>query len=182
MKKIVLYGLAGSGKSTSASIVKEFYRLRDLRVEVVKLAQPLYELQQHFYQIAGCKIDFYDQDQPLLENIATQLRSISSTSLVDYFKYRMKEVEADVVINDDLRDPHVDYPALKQEGFIFIRVRCPEEIRIERLKMRGDKSVVINSKSTAQLDLIKPDYIVDNCTIDIQDLQKKIYTILEELQ
>lgn len=182
MKKIVIYGLAGSGKSTSAGLVQKFFAQKKLDVTVIKLAQPLYELQEQFYKKAGIEISFYNQDQILLESIANHLRRISSSSLVDNFKARIKRTKADVIINDDLRDPHVDYPVLKEEGFIFIRIKCKENFRRERLKQRGDKSTVINSKSTAEIDLIKPDYVVNNDTTNIDDLRKKIFSILEGIE
>ena len=41
-----------------------------LRAEVIKLAEPLYSLQQDFYRHAGLQIGSYEQDQHLLTTIA----------------------------------------------------------------------------------------------------------------
>jgi hypothetical protein len=51
-----------------------------------------------------------------------------------------KVAEADVILNDDLRDVHVDYPALQALGFSFVRVRCDEPVRLRRLAGRSDLS------------------------------------------
>lgn len=181
MKKIVVYGLAGSGKSTTAGIVRDYYTQRGKSVEIVKLAKPLYDLQQRFYATAGAAIRYDDQDQPLLETIATQLRRISETSLADDFRRRLKEVRCDVVVNDDLRDPYVDYPALYNESFVFIRVKCPEELRIRRLQARADKEAVVDSESTRNIDLIQPHYVIMNDSTQVEDLQAKIHAVLEAI-
>lgn len=182
MEKIVLYGLSGSGKSTSAHIVKEYFEGRGLRVEVLKLSEPLYELQREFYSQAGRAIHYYDQDQPLLELIADRLRLINSTSLVDHFMGRLNQSEADVILNDDLRDPFIDYPSLKEQGFIFLRIRCSEELRLDRLVGRSNKSTVLHSKSTADIEMIRPDYEIWNEHSGLDNLKKCIVSVLEGIK
>ncbi|MCL6451614.1 MAG: ATP-binding protein [Acetobacteraceae bacterium] len=181
MIKLVLFGHTGSGKSTSARLAQEFFRSRGLSVAVLKLAEPLYELQGRFYELAGRPIDHYAQDQVLLEMIAAQLRRISPTSLVDHFLARLERTQADVVINDDLRDFETDYRALKAHGFRFIRVRCCEEVRLRRLGMRRDLTVEAHSATTAQIDLIEPDFVVDNSTDDVEELRRTLSGVLERL-
>lgn len=181
MIKLVFYGLSGSGKSTSAHVALDYYQTLGLQVEMAKLAQPLYELQQKFYRVAGKQIGFYEQDQVLLEAIATQLRRISPTSLVDDLMRRLSSLKADVVINDDLRDPHVDYPFLKEQGFKFIRIWCNEEVRLQRLRQRRHLSVVMQSASTAEIDRIVPDVVIDNSAGSLDELRSRIYDVLERL-
>jgi cytidine deaminase len=182
MIKLVIYGLTGSGKSSSAGIVRSYFTSRGRTVAVLKLAQPLYELQQQFYQAAGQTIGMYEQDQVLLEIIATQLRRISPTSLAEHFLARLALVDADVVLNDDLRDAQIDYPMLKQQGFRFIRIACPETVRLQRLQQRKDISVVTHSATTIALDQIEPDVVVDNASSNMADLQAKIHAVLPTLR
>jgi hypothetical protein len=157
-------------------MVEDFFADRSMRVGRVKLAQPLYDLQAEFYRIAGVPIGPYEQDQKLLETIATQLRRLSPTSLIDDFERRMKSLDGcDVVLNDDLRDPHVDYPRLLDLGFRFVRIRCDESVRADRLRRRGDRSVVLSSKSTVGIDLIHPDVEVDNSTAGFDVLREKLF-------
>ncbi|MBW4082413.1 ATP-binding protein [Paenibacillus sp. S150] len=179
MKKIVVYGLTGSGKSTSAALIQDYYKLQGKTVETIKLAKPLYDLQLTFYRTAGLDILYDDQDQHLLEDIAVQLRRISKTCLADDFCRRLKEAKSDVVLNDDLRDPYVDYPALLKENFIFIRVICPEELRVRHLASRADKRTILYSKATQDIDLIKPNYVIMNDSMHFEDLQAKILALME---
>jgi dephospho-CoA kinase len=179
MLKLAIYGLSGSGKSTTAKIIKDYYEKENKKVEFVKLAYPLYKIQQIFYETAGKKIDFYDQDQVLLEVIAENLRKISKTALVDDFMTRLKECTADVVINDDIRDHEHDYPVLKEENFLFFRVFCDEHLRIKRLKERNDISIQVNSNTTRDINKFEPDWEIDSSTGDLGTTKKKIYDILK---
>jgi dephospho-CoA kinase len=181
MIKLVIYGQSGSGKSTSARIMRNYFEQCGYRVTILKLAQPLYTLQQQFYHIAGQTIDFYSQDQILLEMIAAQLRRISPMSLVNDFLHRLSTIDADVVINDDLRDPYVDYPVLEQHGFRFIRITCQETLRVERLGQRKDLSSVAHSTSTSDIGSIKPHILVDNSG-NLEKLQTTIQCFLDTLR
>ncbi len=178
--RIVLYGFTGCGKSTSAAILCELARKRGLTVEIVKLAEPLYRLQHAFYAAAGLA-DGGAQDQALLEVIARELRRLSPTSLVDDFLRRLDEATADVVVNDDLRDPYVDYPVLQRDGFRFVRLVCAEDVRRRRLAGRGDLSTVVESATTVELDAIAPDHVVDNSINDRTHLESSLAGVLDRL-
>jgi hypothetical protein len=156
--RIAVIGLSGSGKSTCASIVREWAAERDLTVARVPLARPLYRLQEQVYAAAGVELRPGAQDQVLLEEIANQLRRINPRSLADDFLSRAAAAEyagTRVLINDDLRDPHVDTPALRAAGFRVLRISCDEELRQIRLKERGDLSRT--DRSTSAIDLIEAD-------------------------
>ena len=56
MLTICLYGLAGSGKSTAAAEMMSVLAGRGDKVEIIKLAAPLYELQGEVYRTAGGEI------------------------------------------------------------------------------------------------------------------------------
>lgn len=58
MIKIVIYGLSGAGKSTSAKLIQDYFIEKNMNTTVLKLAYPLYEIQKKFYDIAGKDIDF----------------------------------------------------------------------------------------------------------------------------
>ncbi len=162
-------------------MLRQHFEQQGRSVAVIKLAKPLYDLQQVFYRLAGKDIGPNDQDQLLLEAIASHLRRISPSSLVDDFSRRLTLVTADVVINDDLRDPHVDYPALQRLGFRFVRVRSDEQLRRARLAQRADLTVVVESQSSAQIDLIRPDFLIDN-NGDLADLARIVAGVAAGLQ
>jgi hypothetical protein len=178
MPRLVLFGHSGSGKSTSAALGRAYYERTGRRVALLKLASPLYALQHAFYQAAGRAIDPLVQDQVLLELIAQQLRRISATSLVDDFRRRLAETEAEVILNDDLRDIGVDYPALQELGFRFVRVWCEEPVRLRRLAKRTDIAAVPKSSTTAHIDAIAADAWIDNSEEGIDHLRTKLEGIL----
>lgn len=176
--KLCLYGLSGSGKSTSADIVAQWCHHQGMRVQVVKLAEPLYTLQAHFYAAAGRPIGRYEQDQPLLEMIAVELRRLNERSLVNDFVRRLDVCDADVVINDDLREPFVDAPVLRERGFRFVRIRCADRERSRRLHLRGDLASVEQSATTSAIDLIDADVMIENDGT-VTQLQSTLHDLLD---
>jgi Dephospho-CoA kinase len=178
MTKIVIYGLSGSGKSSIAKLIQDYYKEKDMETTILKLAYPLYEIQNKFYTVAGKKINFFDQDQLLLESIATHLRKISATSLIDNFIERLRTCTSPVVLNDDIRDYDTDYPVLKKEGFIFIRIICDENVRVERLSARKDLSVNIKSDTTNNLDKFEAEWTIDTSFCNFDVLKSRVHEIL----
>ena len=157
---VSVVGLAGAGKSTCAALIEEFARDKGLTHARVKLAKPLYDLQKHVYRTAGGSLRDGAQDQILMEALADAMRRIRPESLAADFVARLSSVDADIVINDDLRDPHVDAPVLRGHGFRVLRITCDEQVRQVRLVGRGDPSRA--DRSTRELDLIEPDAVIDN--------------------
>ena len=180
MKKIAIYGLSGAGKSTVRQILVKKFKEKKLKVEVVKLAEPLYYMQSVLYETAGKKIEYYQQDQKVLEAMAGLLRNIDSFSIVNYFKRTVKNMDADIIINDDIRDYKTDYQYLKNEGFVFIHVVCDEKIRRSRLEQREDISIVKNSNTTSALEKFTEDFVVEN-NGTINELEEQINRIISEL-
>jgi hypothetical protein len=176
--RIAIYGLSGSGKSTSAALIEEAAAARGLTYARLKLAEPLYDLQRAFYRRARLRIARYEQDQVLLETIAGELRRLSPTSLADDLEHRLRRCSSDVAVNDDLRDVHVDYPRLRALGFVFVSVVCDEDERRRRLGLRADRSVVVSSRTTSELGLITPDVVVDNSEPGIDALRSRLTDVL----
>ncbi|MBF8193246.1 hypothetical protein ITP53_47780 [Nonomuraea sp. K274] len=158
--RISIIGLAGCGKSTSAGLIEEFAKELGLTYATVKLAKPLYDLQAQVYQAARVKVPVGAQDQILMESLADSMRRIRPESLADDFLIRLASTDADIVVNDDLRDPFIDALALRAHGFRVLRVTAAPEVREKRLAGRGDTSRA--DRSTSDLDLIEPDVVLDN--------------------
>jgi dephospho-CoA kinase len=158
--RIAIIGLAGCGKSTTAAMVARYGADAGLSCAAVKLAEPLYALQEQVYLRAGVAIRAGAQDQVLMEALADAMRRIRPASLADDFLARLTRTTADVVINDDLRDPYVDAVVLRDNGFRVLRVTASPEVREQRLAARGDLSRA--DRSTGELDLIEPDAVLDN--------------------
>jgi dephospho-CoA kinase len=158
--RISVIGLSGCGKSTFASLVAEVAAERRLTHARLKLAKPLYDLQARVYETARVSLPAGAQDQVLLEALADALRRIRPQALAEDFADRLAEIHTDVVVNDDLRDPHVDAVALRHYGFRIVRVTADPRVRAERLAERRDLTRA--DRSTAELDLIVPDVVIDN--------------------
>lgn len=158
--RLAVIGLSGSGKSTCAGIVERCCAEKGLTFARIKLAKPLYDLQKVVYNTARMDLPDGAQDQALMEALAEHLRRIRPDSLAADFLRRLDSTSADVVLNDDLRDPRVDAPALRAQGFRILRVKCDEGVRRSRLARRDD--LTISNRSTEDLDLIAPDLVLDN--------------------
>lgn len=179
---LCFYGPTGSGKSTAAGLACQYCAGRGLSAVRLKLAEPLYELQDAFYRTAGRPVERYAQDQVLLETIAAHLRRIRPDSLAAHFLGRLDRLQgADVVVNDDLRDVEVDYPALRGRGFRFVRVRCSEDVRLRRLGRRADLTASPNSKSESALDRIAADFTIDNDGDDPAPLAEAVSAVCRGL-
>ena len=180
--RISVIGLSGSGKSTCAALITRFAAEKGLSTVRLPLAEPLYRLQAQVYAAARTELPAGAQDQVLMENLAGHLRRINPRALLDDFLARVDDAEAGgpgpgrVLLNDDLRDPHVDAPALRARGFRILRITCAESIRQLRLEERADLSVA--DGSTRQLDLVPTDAVIDNSG-ELADYRAQVHAVLE---
>jgi hypothetical protein len=114
---------------------------------VLRLAEPLYQLQMLVYQYAGAPLpDPQVQDGALLAELAAHLRRISPSALTDHFAARLARCEQGppaVVVCDDMRG--ADAEALAGLGFVFVHVQAPASMRAERRRRRGDLTAVDES-------------------------------------
>ena len=175
---LAVFGLSGSGKGTFAGLVQSYCAERGLSVARLRLAEPLYQLQQEFRARAGIDLPRHVQDQVLMEVAAAQLRRLNPRSLVDRLLAELDATTADVVVNDDLRDPDTDYPAMRERGFRFVRVQCPEPLRRQRLVQRGDVSQ--SDVSTSGIDAIRADVVLDNGA-ELDVFRRRVDQLMEDI-
>lgn len=149
MIKICFLAPSGYGKSTASEILESEYNAK-----VIKIAKPLYELQSDFYNKLGIDIG-NKQDGELLQFYGYKVRKESPKYLLQSFYEYMSACEgvSEVIINDDCRP--MDYEALKEMGFIFVK--------INGYKRDRDDHVKANSKSSLEWqDSIPYDYEIEN--------------------
>jgi dephospho-CoA kinase len=176
--RIALTALSGSGKSTCAAELTRYAAERGLKVARVPLARPLYRLQDLVYDSAGVRLAAGAQDQELMEELARHLRRLNPGALAYDCLSRAEKAAADgadIIVNEDLRDPHVDAPALRSAGFRVLRITCAESARLGRLERRGD--LTLADRSTSEIDLITPDAVLDN-SVDLDSYRAAVRRLL----
>jgi energy-coupling factor transporter ATP-binding protein EcfA2 len=160
--RICLVGATGSGKSTTAELLAEYLAEAGRRSRLIALAAPLRDLQDQLYRTIGQPKAADQQDQQLMFALATNIRRIRPTALVEKFEAALADTPPDtVVINADLRDHAVDAVRLRELGFRFVRLRCDRVVRQHRLGRRDDISVVDDEREF-RLDAIACDLEFDN--------------------
>ncbi|XBS69138.1 AAA family ATPase [Acerihabitans sp. KWT182] len=178
--RLALVAGSGSGKSTTAELLREAFRKRGLLVSIEKLAQPLYSLQQAYFNELAQTIDADVQHQHLMEKIADNLRMLEPRSLINHLFARLQRNKSDVILTDDLRDKKIDWPALIEHGYVVIRVLCDESIRRQRLNARQDMQSQITSTLDTDIRAIEADITLDN-NGDINQLRDGVNALVERL-
>lgn len=179
--KMCLVAPSGTGKSTAAKLMVERFAEHGITAGIYKLAQPLYELQSIYYRTAGREIDFYQQDQILLEEIATALRRIHPQSLVRNFLDRVAKAHEEVILNDDLRDADTDYPVLERAGFRILKIVAPESVRLARLARRRDLASTTSTPLDDQIRRIEADWVIHNDTTQLEDYRSTVREFTDRL-
>jgi energy-coupling factor transporter ATP-binding protein EcfA2 len=161
-RRICLVGETGSGKSTTAEVLRELLAEAGHPSQLIPLAALLHELQNLVYSQLGTAKAAGQQDQQLMLDLASNIRRIRPTALVERFERSLRALApGTVAINADLRDHAVDAPRLRRLGFYFVRIRCDRAVRMARLRLRDDLSVV-DDERVFQLDRIDFDVEFDN--------------------
>lgn len=147
--RLSLVGPTGSGKSTLAQKLTQSYAF-----EIIKIARPLYEMQEYFYARLGKEI--VGQDGELLQFLGGKIEKEAPGWLCNDF---IRRLYSGNVVNDDCRLNC--YQALRDAGFKFIFVDTPEYIRNERL--RNDHTSVDPNHIVEKFpNKSECDYSVDN--------------------
>ncbi|WP_414147289.1 ATP-binding protein [Erwinia sp. BNK-24-b] len=178
--RLALVASSGSGKSTTAGLLKEAFRQQGLSVSIEKLALPLYNLQRAYYSEMAQTIAENAQHQLLMENIASNLRMLNPRSLIDHLFSRLQKNHADVILTDDLRDRQTDWPALVEQGYVVIHVLCDEKIRHRRLSERHDLQTQVISSLDEDINTIRPDFRLEN-NGDLTQLSAAVNQLVTQL-
>ncbi len=146
--KLCFIAPSGYGKSTAIGILRENYSLMN-----IKIAEPLYELQDYFYNYIGVKMQG-EQDGELLQYLGVKIRQEHKTFLLDTFAKKFNSISnVDFITNDDCRPPDYDY--LKKLGFVFIGINGYNRDRLDHRPSNPSLSIEWQEK-------INCDYWLDN--------------------
>ena len=160
--KVALFGKMRSGKDTVGEILIKRYDFKKYAFGngigeiILKYFPDAFEngKPRHHYQFVGQKLRELDPDvwiKYLLKNVNA-----------DEMKRKTQEIPHNVVVTDARQ--FNEYKALKENGYIIVKVECDEDIRIERMKASGDNFTpeMLHHETELQVDLIAPDVIIKN--------------------
>ncbi|WP_280335676.1 ATP-binding protein [Nocardia wallacei] len=176
--RVCLLGHSGAGKSTTARFLRATAARRSLSCEIVKVAAPLYDLQQAFYTRLGQPLPDEQQDQQLLEALAGWIRRRRAWFLVDDFLARADATAADVLVNDDVRSYDIDYPELRRRGWTAVRITAEEDLRGKRLAAQG--YLTLSDASTKGVDTVEVDYEIRNDGT-LADLESAVSHLVDQV-
>lgn len=166
-RRICFIAPSGYGKSTAIKIISQKYK-----VENVKIAKPLYDMQEYFYDKIETPIKG-EQDGELLQFLGAKIRKENSQYLLSHFRDSVESIEeGDVIVtNDDCRPP--DYECLKDMGFVFVGIKGYRHDRCDH------SSVDAKNKLEWQSE-IKCDYYIDNSS-SIENYEKQLDSLMGDL-
>lgn len=144
--KLALLGGPGVGKDTFVQIFRKYFPI--FTFQQIRLAEPLYEVQDFVYKTCSKEIAMNTQDGVLLNFLGKHMRSINPNVLLDRFAQSVREMEqkADMILCSDLRP--IDAFCVKEMGFLVVHIVADPSLAMERRKKRGDLSLGSSSHET----------------------------------
>lgn len=180
MRSIALAGGMGAGKSTVAEHIHEQYGYAKL-----KISQPLYEVAEKLWGEGSAT------DRARLQDLGMKMREIDEDVWINAYVRKIQERHQDdaEVVNDTLRFPN-EYWALRNAGFVMVRVLAPEAVRVDRLQKIGriqdldrlnhvSETALIGAK--AETEGIKFDYELNNDT-DTENMEREVRNLMTKLE
>lgn len=162
LAKIALFGTTGVGKTTFFRILKQLYS--PVHIDEIKLATPLYNVQEYIYKLCSTQRAYEVQDGVLLNFLGQHMRAINPKVLENYFYERIKFLEnSPAVVCTDARPP--DYKFIKDAGFTTILIKADKKVSQQRRIVRGDLSLSNPEHSTetnAEGEKLKFDFEISN--------------------
>ena len=151
--KICFLAPSGYGKSTAIKILSNYYNLKN-----IKIAEPLYELQDYFYKYISTEM-IGEQDGEILQFLGIKIRKENSTFLLNF------------ITNDDCRPP--DYEHLKNLGFIFIGINGYNRDRLDHRPSNPKLTIEWQGNMCC-------DYWVDNLGT-MEEYEKNIIKLINQI-
>ena len=163
--KICFLAPSEYGKNTAVKLLSKRYN-----IENIKLAEPLYHLQDYFYKFINKKM-VGEQDGKLLQFLGKKIREEDNSFIINHFKNRLANINptTKLITNDDCRPP--DYKNLKTLGFIFIKINGFKRGRTDHTKSDPTSSLEWQNN-------IRFDYSIDNLG-SIEDYQENLYNLID---
>jgi dephospho-CoA kinase len=147
-RRFALIGKSGAGKSTAAEMIFDFYGAR--RVSTGVICRKISRL------LMG------NEDKASTQKIDDALTTIDQSI---FLNAALRDIpDNDAICLDSLRF-RSDLQIARERGFLVVRITAPDEIRILRLKERGqvfDQGVDGCHRSETELDDAEVDFVIHN--------------------
>lgn len=176
MIRLSIYAKARAGKSTAAR-----YLVKNHRFVSVSFGK---KVKQYYHKIFGKPNGKDREGYQWFGQTMRQRDPLVWIRQVDPLIRRGIEKEWNIVV-DDMRQPN-EYEYLKSLGFVMVRVDCPDEIRLERMRKAGDilpddpdeLKAVLDHETERYVDQFEPDFVIDGSGT-IAEMCKQIDKVIE---
>tara|TARA_B100001250_G_C19346619_1_gene591450 strand:- start:30 stop:548 length:519 start_codon:yes stop_codon:yes gene_type:complete len=149
--KIAIVGKMCSGKTTLTNfLIKNFAIKKHIELRKISFADKIYELAYDLFNMTT-------KDRKLLQAIGTNMREIDKNVWVNYTINKYSEN----VIIDDCRYEN-EISALKDAGYILIKLNISKELQISRLKSTYQDNWEIHLKNCSHESETSMNSINDN--------------------
>lgn len=152
--KIALFGKMRSGKNTVADILVKDYQFTEFA-----FATGIGNIIKEYFPKEWAK----GKPRRHYQQIGQELRKLDKEVWINYLLESVKESGAEMVVVTDGRQQN-EARRLREEGYTIIKVECPEEIRIQRVKDSGDVFTPeqLSHETELAVDTIEADYTIIN--------------------
>lgn len=148
--RVALIGKMRSGKSTIADLLVENldYTKLSFGTRLKQFAHEVFDVEE------GVK------PRKLYQDFGQYCRKIDNDVWVKWVERDMGDNQN--VVIDDLRQPN-EYEWARKNGFILFKVDCPDEVRLIRMKDKGEdvSSELLNHETERYIDGYTYDYVLN---------------------
>lgn len=173
--KIAIMGKAGAGKDLVADYLRDWHGF-----EKFTFADGLYNICRDYYNMET-------KDRALLQDVGAKMREVDSNVFVNRLFNKMKNCESDKIVVSDVRFIN-EYNALRDAGFIFLRVEASLETRIKRIQERDHVEVdeeyinrIQNNPIETQCDSLPAIKVINEESLGFNSDEFKLFDYLDRL-
>ena len=150
--KIALCGKQGTGKTTAADYLIENYNFKR-----ASFADKIKQVAMDLFGASHDEVYVSKSKRPLLQSIGYHMREIDRHVWTKYLTRQIKDNKQNIVI-DDVRMKS-EFDALKEVGFILVKIECNKEECKSRITSFANE----NDPTETEMDSLKDwDYTINN--------------------
>jgi len=155
MNKIALIGKAGSGKDYVAE-----YLFLHCGFQRFAFAD---ELKKVAFQLFPEAFNNGQKPRKLLQELGQKMRELDEEVWVRALMRQLDYKKPKRVVVTDVRQEN-EYSALAKAGFVMVKIVARDEVRLERMNMRGDRYTLddLNHETERIVDSLPADYVFTN--------------------